>query len=129
MYPVSIKGVLMTDGGQVLLLRNERGEWELPGGRIDDGETPQDCLAREFMEELGLVVEVGPLLDSYLFEVVPGKRVFIVTYGCTLAGPYHPVISDEHTELGAFAPDSLPHPLPMGYRSSIANWTAFQQGA
>lgn len=122
MYPVSVKGVLKTQEGDVVLLRNEREEWELPGGRIENGETPQECLAREIMEELGLTVEVGPLLDSYLFEVVPGKRVFIVTYGCKLTCPYLPVISEEHIELAAFAPDSLPHPLPMGYRSSIASW-------
>jgi len=33
-------------GGRVLLLRNERDEWELPGGKLDLGEEPPDCLAR-----------------------------------------------------------------------------------
>lgn len=33
-YPVSIKGVVVRDG-RVLLLKNERDEWELPGGRIE----------------------------------------------------------------------------------------------
>lgn len=129
MYPISVKGVLETADGGLVLLHNERNEWELPGGRIEDGETPQECLAREIMEELGLAVTVGPLLDSYVFEVIPGKRVFIVTYGCTLAGPFAPAISDEHTHFGVFAPDSLPHPLPAGYRASIDNWTSQQQGA
>lgn len=129
MYPISVKGVLATADGDVVLLHNERNEWELPGGRIEDGETPQECLAREIMEELGLAVAVGPLLDSYLFEVIPGKRVFIVTYGCTLTGPFAPVISDEHTKFGVFAPDSLPHPLPSGYRASIDNWASSKQGA
>ncbi|MFD2365026.1 NUDIX domain-containing protein [Pseudoduganella sp. GCM10020061] len=129
MYPISVKGVLETGDGEVVLLHNERNEWELPGGRIEDGETPQECLAREIMEELGLSVRVGPLLDSYVLEVVPGKRVFIVTYGCTLEGPFAPVISDEHTQFGAFPPDSLPHPLPSGYRASIDNWISLNQGA
>lgn len=128
MYPISVKGVLDTAGG-VVLLQNERHEWELPGGRIEDGETPQECLAREIREELGVEVEVGPLLDSYVFEVIPGKRVFIVTYGCTLAGPFEPAISGEHTRFGVFATDSLPHPLPAGYRASIENWTSLKQGA
>ena len=38
MFPVSIKGVLY-DGGKIVLLENERNEWELPGGRLEPGET------------------------------------------------------------------------------------------
>lgn len=66
-YPVSIKGVL-TKGGRVVLLENERGEWELPGGKLEATETPEVCLAREIREELGLTVRVGRILDCWLFE-------------------------------------------------------------
>ncbi len=118
-YPVSIKGVLAAPDGRIVLLMNEREEWELPGGRIEAGETPALCLAREIDEELGLKVAVGQALDSYLFEVIPGKHVFIVTYTCSLIGPYAPVISHEHTRLGLFAAHELPANLPAGYRHSI----------
>jgi len=37
LFPVSVKGVVVRDG-RVLLLRNERDEWELPGGKLDLGE-------------------------------------------------------------------------------------------
>lgn len=119
-YPVSIKGVLRTPAGEVVLLLNERGEWELPGGRLELGESPTECLAREMAEELSLQVVIGTPLDTYLFEVVPGKHVFIATYRCTLIGAFEPTLSHEHTRLGVFAPDALPDNLPAGYRASIA---------
>lgn len=125
-YPVSVKGVFCAPDGRVVLLLNERGEWELPGGRIEDGESPPACLAREVEEELGLRVSVGAPLDSYLFEVVPGKRVFIVTYACRLEGEFVPALSHEHREIGLFAPGALPECLPQGYRDSIA--TALRMG-
>ena len=46
-FPVSIKGVFV-EAGRVVLLENDRDEWELPGGRLEPGEAPETCLAREF---------------------------------------------------------------------------------
>ncbi|MBO1539365.1 NUDIX domain-containing protein [Pseudomonas sp. OA65] len=119
MFPVSIKGVLQSPQGLVVLMLNERDEWELPGGRIELGETAPQCLAREIAEELAVEVSVGEPLDSYLFEVIPGKHVFISTYRCQLLGGFVPTISHEHKEIGLFAPDQLPVNLPAGYRLSI----------
>lgn len=119
-YPVSVKGVLLTPDGDVVLLLNERDEWELPGGRIEPGESSTECLAREIREELDLQVSVGTPVDTYLFEVIPQKHVFIATYRCTLIGPFEPVVSHEHKRLGTFPPHALPANLPVGYRDSIA---------
>lgn len=122
MFPVSIKGVVCTPSGEVVLLMNERDEWELPGGRIEPGETPAQCVAREISEELSLSVDVQELLDTYLFEVIPDKYVFIATYACHLQGPFIPRLSEEHQRIGTFPPTALPPNLPHGYRSSIAAW-------
>ncbi|WP_148714490.1 NUDIX domain-containing protein [Chitinolyticbacter meiyuanensis] len=117
MFAVSIKGVLSNPERQILLLRNERDEWELPGGRIEMGETPQERLAREFDEELGLQVIT---LSTALFEVIPGRHMFLACYRCALAGNYAPRLSDEHQAWQVFAPDRLPHALPWPYREAIA---------
>jgi len=131
MFSVSIKGVFATSLGEIVLLLNERDEWELPGGRIEAGESPQSCLRREIEEELDVPVQVGPLIDTYLFEVIPGKHVFIVTYACTLLGAFDARISDEHRSFGCFPLAALPERLPEGYRRSIALWaqTEAHQGS
>jgi 8-oxo-dGTP pyrophosphatase MutT (NUDIX family) len=124
MFPVSIKGVMLDPAGAVVLALNDRNEWELPGGRLESGESPDVCLAREFKEELGVDIKVESLLDAYLFEVIPGKQVFIVTYGCSLQGDYVPVLSEEHLQIDTFPPAALPANLPSGYRASIERWLA-----
>ncbi len=121
-FPVSIKGVLIIDG-RALLLKNERNEWDLPGGRIELGETPENCLIREFQEEASVNVEIEGIIESYLFEVIPEKHVFIVTYGCELRGYFSPKVSHEHQEIGLHSIDDLQNiNIPVGYARSILNW-------
>jgi 8-oxo-dGTP pyrophosphatase MutT (NUDIX family) len=122
-YPLSIKGVLIDDG-RVLLLLNERGEWDLPGGRPDPGEDHRAALAREVREEAGLAVEVGARLDEHLFEVLPQRFVRIVAYACRLAGAGEVVLSAEHLDtrwvaLAALGETVDGHRLPAGYLAAI----------
>jgi mutator protein MutT len=123
-YPVSIKGVLLVDG-RVVLLRNERDEWELPGGKLDPGEQPETCIVREIEEELGLAVECAAILDSWVYEIRAGTIVLIVTYGCWLHGAADIRISHEHKAVGLFALSEIDAlPMPEGYRRSIRAWAA-----
>ena len=125
-YPVSVKGVVIRNGS-VLLLRNERDEWELPGGKLEPGERPADCVTREVAEESGWQVTAGPLLDAWQYQISASAIVLILTYGCRLdGGPAGaPVVSHEHSAAGLFTAAEIPGlPMPAGYKQSIAAWYA-----
>ncbi|MDO9078886.1 MAG: NUDIX domain-containing protein, partial [Brevundimonas sp.] len=81
--------------GRVLLLLNERDEWDLPGGRPEAGEDHRTALAREVREETGLGIEIGNLVDDHLFEVLPQRFVRILAFGCALTGNARVMLSDE----------------------------------
>ena len=123
-FPVSVKGVLVRDG-RVLLLKNEREEWELPGGKLELGEEPQVCVAREITEETGLAVVAGPILDSWQYHIGEGRDVLIVTYGCHPDGTESPRLSSEHKEIGFFTEAEVAGlNMPAGYKQSIRSWFA-----
>ena len=120
--PVSIKGVVLV-GGATLLLRNHRDEWELPGGRPEPGESEQATLMREVREETGLDVDIVERLDAWPYEVLPGRFVDIVAWGCLARGDARPAISEEHREARLFAPAEIAAlPMHAGYRRAIERW-------
>jgi 8-oxo-dGTP diphosphatase len=65
---VGVGAVIVQDGKVVLVKRRFEplaGQWSLPGGRLELGETLEAGLAREMLEETGLEVEVGPVVDVF----------------------------------------------------------------
>lgn len=66
---VGVGAVIFNDRGEVLLVRRKHEplalQWSLPGGGLDPGETLQAGTAREVMEETGLAVTVGPLVEVF----------------------------------------------------------------
>ena len=97
-------GVLVErSGDQPLVLIARRpgdavlaGFWELPGGKIEPGESPRHCLVREFREELGLDVAVGDELPGVEHVYDHGHvrlRVFLCTW---LSGEPRNLQVDEH---------------------------------
>ena len=123
-FPVSVKGVVIR-GDKVILLRNERDEWELPGGKLEACESPERCLAREIAEELRLNIEPHSILNSWLYTIAPDVHVLVVTYGCVESSGDEAVLSDEHKELRWFPLAEIDDlKMPEGYKASIRAWSA-----
>lgn len=85
--PVSVKGIVF-ENNSVWLRKNERDEWELPGGKMDEGEQPETTAVRELEEELGFKTKVIDIIQSYLYIIKTSedesRGVLVVSYLCEL---------------------------------------------
>ncbi|RMF45989.1 MAG: (deoxy)nucleoside triphosphate pyrophosphohydrolase [Deltaproteobacteria bacterium] len=68
MPPLIVTAAIAERNGRILVTRRpddcrHAGLWEFPGGKLEDGESPEQCLERELAEELGVVAEVGAICD------------------------------------------------------------------
>jgi ADP-ribose pyrophosphatase YjhB (NUDIX family) len=65
---VGVGAVIVKDGRVLLVKRKHeplKGQWSLPGGAVEVGETLEGCLVREMLEETGLQVRVGPVIEVF----------------------------------------------------------------
>lgn len=91
---VGVGAVIIHDGKVVLIKRRFEplaGQWTLPGGRLELGETLEAGLAREMLEETGLTVQVGPVVDVFdRILLDPERRVryhyVLIDYLCRPVG-------------------------------------------
>lgn len=85
---IDVAAGLVFRGGKLLITQRRPddylgGLWEFPGGKLESGESFEDCLRRELREELGIEVEIGELLDSVM-HAYPEKMVRLRFYRCEL---------------------------------------------
>jgi 8-oxo-dGTP diphosphatase len=132
-------GAVIVDKGRVLLVRRGteplRGQWSLPGGLIEIGESLEDGLIREVKEETGLAVEVVELIELLDRIHREGERVryhyVIADYLCLVAGGELRAASDadevrwaERSEWNSHSALKLE---PIAVRVIEAGWQRAQQ--
>lgn len=94
-------GCLVRDkGDNILLIRHHKRGWELPQGRVEEGENLVDALCREVREEAGIEIEPGPL--GAVWSLISGQPAIIFTFlGRYKSGDLHP--SGDSVEAGWFS--------------------------
>lgn len=88
-HSVSVAGIVVRDDGRVLVIRrNDNGHWEAPGGVLELGESFEDGVRREVLEETGLEITVERLSGVYK-NLAHG--IVALVYRCRpVAGDTHP---------------------------------------
>lgn len=108
-YRVSIKAlVLSEDRKKFLVVSEDNGYWELPGGGLDFPETPEDGLRREVKEEMGLTITEVAKQPSYVLigENMKGVKSMNIVYEVKVKDlNFTP--SDECLEIKFISPDEI----------------------
>lgn len=102
-------GVLVRDGRALLCHRHPQRRvypdvWDLPGGHIEDGESPEETVRRELFEELGVRVTALSPLNTAVDVPTAETHAFVVT---AWDGEVANLAPDEHDELRWVSPSSL----------------------
>jgi ADP-ribose pyrophosphatase YjhB (NUDIX family) len=109
---VSVEAVIHVDSALLFLKRNNppvKGEWWFPGGRIKKGESLEEALRREVLEETGLEICDFKLVNVYS-RVFPERHDITIVYLCKSKGT-GVTLNSEHSQYALFkqAPEGL-HP-------------------
>jgi len=87
-FPMLVTAAIIEDKGRFLIPqrpmdKHNGGRWEFPGGKVDFGEDPRSCLAREIKEELGIEIKVLEIFE-YSSHVYDGlKHVILIAFSCS----------------------------------------------
>jgi 8-oxo-dGTP diphosphatase len=70
---INVTAAIIERNGKILIAKRSSksslpNKWEFPGGKVDQGETPEECLKRELYEEFDIIVDVGNFLDESVYQ-------------------------------------------------------------
>jgi ADP-ribose pyrophosphatase YjhB (NUDIX family) len=125
--PMSVgDAAVIDDKGQILLVkRADNGQWAMPGGALEVGETPAEGVAREALEETGVrcrPVSLVGVFDSRLCGTLSRHHLYQFVFLCVPITPgetVEPSTADEVLEVAWFPEDALPEGIDPGHLSRI----------
>jgi len=92
---------LIIKDGKILVARRKKpkvleNKWEFPGGKLEPGETPEQCLSRELFEELNIIAEIKEFIGSNIHEYKHGKVEILLYRAEYISGEFK---LNEHKEI------------------------------
>ena len=119
LFKISIKGILKVDN-RYLLRQNERNEWELLGGKLEDeDESPENRLIQEFLEESGIAIKINRQLESWLYEI-GATNIIVLPFDCDAIKIPDELYDQDGGTLCWFDKENLKAlNIPQGYFCSI----------
>ena len=120
-HTIGVFALLFDKEGKILLsLRTDNGLWNLPGGRLEPGESPTEGLVREVKEETGLTVEVDKLQGVYSKAY---SNDIVLSFLCSMVNG-ELTNSEEAKEHRYFAVDQLPDNMVKKHHKRIQDYLA-----
>lgn len=88
-----VTAAIIINNGLILIAQRAEdqklaGKWEFPGGKIEPGETPEECLKREINEELGINIEVDEFFDKSIYQYDTGEIKLLAYKAQWIEGEY-----------------------------------------
>ena len=108
--PQIVTAAIIEKDGYILIGKRKRGKrrvgnWEFPGGTLEEGETHEQCLKRELQEELAITTEVGDFLCSSEHSYAPGWTIKLLAYRTTVISGIFKL--NDHDEIRWVKPTDL----------------------
>lgn len=108
LHPIPAVGVVCWRGDEVLLIRRGReprkGEWSIPGGKVNRGESLHDAAVRELMEETGVTAAISDLIAVY--EIIEPDFHYVLIDYAAIWSCGEPVAADDADEAKFMAFDA-----------------------
>ena len=96
-FPVSAKALIFDDN-RILILNNDKGDWDLPGGKIENSDKNiEHRLKEEVFEETQLELKIFNLISSSIINY-SGTKVLILVFKCEISGTSAVKLSYEHSK-------------------------------
>ena len=129
---VGVGAMVFNEDGEVFLAqrgelaKNERGTWEFPGGKVEFGEKLAEAVAREFLEEYGMIIAVGELLsvDDHILPDEGQHWVSPTFLAKHLSGEPEIKEAGKCHAIGWFRLNALPAPLSVITQYNVRDYLA-----